>query len=105
MNHCLQKALVRFVALFVSVGAATFAADFEAAKDTPIGARVDSFRLTDHQGKEWTNDDFRGSNATVYAFIGTQCPLAKMYSTKLVEIEKQYRDDLNQMHTLTPFYL
>ncbi len=92
MNNCLQKVLALFVALFVSVGVATFAADFEAAKDTAIGARVDSFRLTDHQGKEWTNEDFRGKKATVYAFIGTQCPLAKMYSTKLVEIEKQYRD-------------
>ena len=92
MNNCLQKALSVSVALLVSVGGATFAADFEAAKGTPIGARVDSFRLTDHQGKEWTIEDFRGKRATVYAFIGTQCPLAKMYSTKLVAIEKQYRD-------------
>lgn len=91
MNNCLQKALSVSVALLVSVGGATFAADFE-AKGTPIGARVDSFRLTDHQGKEWTIEDFRGKRATVYAFIGTQCPLAKMYSTKLVAIEKQYRD-------------
>jgi peroxiredoxin len=58
----------------------------------PIGSTLDSFRLTDYQGKEWTQEEFRGKKAIVFAFIGTQCPLAKQYSAKLVELEKQYRD-------------
>lgn len=94
MKNCIRLAFSISVAAFASFGAATFAADTEVSKGTPIGAWIESFRLTltDHQGQEWAIEDFRDKKVTVYAFIGTQCPLAKMYSTKLVEIEKQYRD-------------
>jgi thiol-disulfide isomerase/thioredoxin len=57
-----------------------------------IGAKIDGFRLTDFQGKEWTHQEFQAKKAIVFAFVGTQCPLAKLYSAKLVELEKRYRD-------------
>ena len=57
-----------------------------------VGSKVDGFSLTDYQGKEWTLGDFQSKEAIVFAFIGTQCPLAKLYSAKLVELEQQYRD-------------
>ncbi|MEQ1829988.1 MAG: redoxin domain-containing protein [Pirellula sp.] len=56
-----------------------------------IGSKLESFRLTDHLGKEWTLDEFRQNQAVVIAFVGTQCPLAKLYSAKLVDLEKKYR--------------
>jgi len=59
---------------------------------TAIGSTLDNFSLTDYQGKEWTLDAFREKKAIVFAFIGTQCPLAKLYSAKLVELEREYRD-------------
>ena len=55
-----------------------------------IGSKVDGFSLTDYQGKEWKLGDFQSNQAIVFAFVGTQCPLAKLYSAKLVELERQY---------------
>ncbi len=55
-----------------------------------IGSVVSEFRLTDSLGKEWSLSDFKSKKAVVFAFLGTQCPLAKLYSAKLVELQKQY---------------
>ena len=57
-----------------------------------IGSKVDGFSLTDYQGKEWKLGDFQSKQAIVFAFVGTQCPLAKLYSAKLVELERQYHE-------------
>ena len=57
-----------------------------------IGSKIDGFSLTDYQGKEWKLSDFQSKEAIVFAFVGTQCPLAKLYSAKLVALERQYRD-------------
>ena len=57
-----------------------------------IGSQVPQVRLTDSLGKEWALSDFKNKKAVVFAFLGTQCPLAKLYSAKLVELEKQYRN-------------
>lgn len=57
-----------------------------------IGSKIDVFLLTDFQGKEWSMKDFPSKKAIVFAFVGTQCPLAKLYTSKLVELERGYRD-------------
>ena len=61
------------------------------ANKTEIGATLEGFTLTDYQGKEWTQAEFQGKKAIVFAFVGTQCPLAKLYSAKLVELDKQFQ--------------
>jgi len=66
---------------------ATYPSDGES-----IGSKIDGFLLTDYQGKEWKLSDFSSKKAIVFAFVGTQCPLAKLYTAKLVELERQYRD-------------
>ena len=58
----------------------------------PIGSQLADIRLTDSLGKEYSISDFQSKNAVVFAFLGTQCPLAKLYSAKLVELERKYRD-------------
>ncbi len=57
-----------------------------------IGSKIDGFKLTDYVGKEWTMQDFPSKKAIVFAFVGTQCPLAKLYTAKLVDLERRYRD-------------
>lgn len=61
-------------------------------KPVEIGQKIPDTKWTDYQGKEWASNEFRGKKAVVYAFIGTQCPLAKMYSAKLVELQKQFEE-------------
>lgn len=64
----------------------------EPTNTVAIGTKVDGFKLTDYQGKEWSDSEFTSNKVVVFAFVGTQCPLAKLYSAKLVELDKQYRD-------------
>jgi len=40
-----------------------------------------------------TNSAARENHLTVVCFLGTQCPLAKLYTTRLVELKKKYADD------------
>ncbi len=58
----------------------------------PIGQILPPATWTDYQGREWKSSEFREHKGVVYAFLGTQCPLAKFYSAKLVDLEKEYRD-------------
>jgi len=61
-----------------------------AGQSVSIGSVATDFRLTDSLGKEWSLSDFKSKKAVVFAFLGTQCPLAKLYSAKLVELQNQY---------------
>lgn len=63
----------------------------EAVSVVSIGTQVADVRLTDAYGKEWSLADFKSKKVVVLAFLGTQCPLAKLYSAKLVAMEQQYR--------------
>lgn len=56
-----------------------------------IGSQIVDVQLTDSLGKEWALSDFKSKKVVVFAFLGTQCPLAKLYSAKLVELEQKYR--------------
>ena len=90
--NCLHFVLASVALLLCSVDASSIAADYLTGNSPSIGAQLDGFKLIDYQGKEWTLEEFRSKKAIVFAFVGTQCPLAKMYSTKLVELEKGYRE-------------
>lgn len=64
--------------------------DPKPAKSVTLGTVLKEFRLTDYRGKEWSPDDFRDKKVWVVAFLGTQCPLAKLYSPRLQELAKTY---------------
>ena len=66
--------------------------DSTSSNSPSIGSKLDSFSLIDYQGKPWKLEEFQSKKAIVFAFVGTQCPLAKLYSAKLVELENQYRE-------------
>lgn len=55
-----------------------------------VGQKVAPQTLTDYQGKDWNTSDFQNQKGVVFAFLGTQCPLAKLYSVKLVSLAKKY---------------
>ncbi len=82
-----------FATIPISLGALSAAETNDPnATLSSIGSKLDSFSLTDYQGKEWKLAEFDSKKAIVFAFVGTQCPLAQLYSARLVELEKQYRD-------------
>jgi peroxiredoxin len=61
------------------------------ARVVPKSATVISdFHLPDHLGKEHTLSEFADHDLVVVAFLGTQCPLAKLYAGRLQSIADSY---------------
>jgi peroxiredoxin len=52
----------------------------------PIG----DFSLADYHGKTYSLVDFKDKPILVVAFVGSECPLAKLYGPRLEELAKEY---------------
>lgn len=63
-----------------------------AAAAVPLGTHIDRFVLPDHLGKEHSSNEWRDSQLVVVAFLGTECPLAKLYAGRLQAIADDYAD-------------
>lgn len=81
----------------------------ETGKSKLIGKKLASFQLTDFRGRDLTEKDFAESKLLVVAFLGVECPLAKLYSERLQKIQETYATrgvtiigvDANQQDSLT----
>jgi len=60
------------------------------AAPSPIGKTVQDFSLKDYRGKAHSLHDFRESKLLVVAFLGTECPLAKLYGHRLGQLDRKY---------------
>ncbi len=54
------------------------------------GTAVDDIALSDIFGQERKLSDFAERKAVVLAFLGTECPLARLYGPRLATLAKQY---------------
>jgi peroxiredoxin len=66
------------------------AADSGETSTNSVGRKLESFHLTDFRGRELTEKDFAESKLLVVAFLGVECPLAKLYSERLQKIQATY---------------
>ncbi|MCC9609285.1 thioredoxin family protein [Blastopirellula sp. JC732] len=57
---------------------------------TPIGAVVPDIQLKDFRGKDYNLADFADQKVVVLAFLGTECPLAKLYGGRLQELADEF---------------
>ncbi len=78
------------VALFLCAVAVCVAATVDGADPNPIGKQVTDFTLKSHFGKEYALHDFADRELVVVAFVGAECPLAKLYGTRLGDMAKRY---------------
>lgn len=60
---------------------------------SPIGSKVSDFTLDNCYGKSVSLNDFADNRLVVIAFLGTECPLAKLYGPRLNEIQSKFGDD------------
>ncbi len=60
---------------------------------SPVGRKVENFTLKDYRGKTHSLDDYKSSKLVVIAFLGTECPLAKLYSPRLQELSASYKPE------------
>jgi peroxiredoxin/mono/diheme cytochrome c family protein len=80
------KAILPFLALVLLAGGSMASA----GETSPIGKKVDNFSARDFRGKQVSLGDFAQNKAVVVAFLGTQCPLAKLYAPRLVELAGEF---------------
>lgn len=74
------------------VGQPRAAERVEPETGSPIGQSVDSFSLDNSYGKRVSLDDFETAEVVAIVFLGTECPLAKLYGPRLTEIQNRYAD-------------
>jgi peroxiredoxin len=70
----------------ISIAAAACGAETSPAR------RVDDFHLKDFRGADHALSDYRDSKVVVLAFLGTECPLAKLYGARLAELAREYEE-------------
>ena len=61
-----------------------------AADKSAAGKKIDAFTLQDYRGKEHSLADAKDAKLVVVAFVGTECPLAKIYGPMLAKLAKEY---------------
>ncbi|MGD9723928.1 MAG: redoxin domain-containing protein [Pirellulales bacterium] len=59
--------------------------------NSPIGKKIDNFKGQDFRGKDVSLSDLAEQKFVVVAFLGTQCPLARLYAPRLAELAEQYQ--------------
>jgi peroxiredoxin/mono/diheme cytochrome c family protein len=69
--------------------AAAAAASAEKGK-SPLGRKVGEFTLKDHSGKAVSLADFKDRKLVVVAFLGVECPLAKLYAPRLKKLADEF---------------
>ncbi len=57
---------------------------------SPIGRKIDGFRLPDYRGARHALADAADKKLVVVAFLATECPLAQQYAPRLVELAGEF---------------
>ena len=82
------------LAVLVSLFVATVArAEAEASGHEPIlGREIEGFSLKDFRGKEHALSDYEDKRAVVAFFMGTECPLAKLYGPRMQKLAEEFAE-------------
>ena len=64
-----------------------------AAETVDLSAKLKGVSLSNQYGKQVSLDEFSEQPILVLAFLGTQCPLAKLYGPRLVEVQNRFQSD------------
>src|SRR4051794_27467231 len=57
---------------------------------TPLGRHVEDFTLRDFRGKARALHDLADRKAVVIIFLGTACPLARLYGPRLADLAEVF---------------
>ncbi len=58
----------------------------------PVGTSIENFTLSDYRGREYSLEEFAEADVVIVAFLGTECPLVKLYGPRLQQIADEYAD-------------
>jgi len=65
---------------------------FADERPSAIGRQVENFTLDNCYGKPVSLADFDDKRAVVLVFLGTECPLAKLYGRRLNQLQRNFAD-------------
>ncbi len=85
-----KKTVLTVLTLVAAMAAGSLARAGDAP--SPVGKKIENFTAQDYRGKEVSLQDFAGSKQVVVAFLGTQCPLAKLYGPRLAELAAEFAE-------------
>ncbi len=57
-----------------------------------VGKTLTKLEVADFRGRVWTMDDFADADIMVVVFLGTECPLAKLYAGRVDQLAKLYEE-------------
>lgn len=108
LSRILIGAMISFLVCGDLATSAT-AAEKRSESDGELGRRVANFTLADFRGKQVSLADFPDAPVVVIAFVGTECPLVKLYARRLQQLSERHADqglvilgiDSNQQDSLT----
>ncbi|HEY4309281.1 MAG TPA: redoxin domain-containing protein [Pirellulales bacterium] len=83
-------AVAALAAPSLALAAAPAGSTSGADKQSLAPTKVASFTLKDYHGQTFDLDAAAKDKIVVLAFLGTECPLAKLYAPRLAELAKQY---------------
>jgi peroxiredoxin len=84
---------IRGLSLALSAGLFCVSPILAVTPETPapqLGKQIEDFKLRDYRGKERSLKEFDGKPVAI-VFIGSDCPLAKLYAPRLEQIFQQYK--------------
>lgn len=94
-SHCttLIAAIATMVCCGLAISRAVTADDSKVANSSILGRELDGFQLTDFRGKEISLNEFKLAEVLVVAFLGVECPLAKLYASRLQELQEEFGEN------------
>lgn len=106
MISTLMRQIACVSLLSVAIGTNGFA---DSSKDIQLAKQAPAFDLGDFRGKKWRLDDFKDKPVLVVAFLGTECPLVKLYAQRLQAMADEFNSkgvafvgiNANQQDSLT----
>lgn len=82
---------IALIAGWLGLGAGAFGREVESRIDVPsIGAPVGDFTARDSLGARHSLSEFAKNRVVVLAFLGVDCPLARLYAPRLDELARKY---------------
>ena len=92
-----------------AVAVLVFVCAAPAARAVDVGGRIDDFTLPDVHGRDRSLAELADKSIVVVAFLGAECPLARLYAPRLQELSESYAErgvafvgiDANQQDSLT----
>lgn len=83
----LQVCLTALSVMFLAAAAES------AEQESRIGSKIPDFTLRDYHGKQVSLSDFAENKLVVVAFLGTDCPLVRLYGPRLQELSKEFESE------------